>query len=95
MAHRGDQKGPQRHAEGQHGGKTHDRFVEQLAEGRPRERSEQEVNAQPGSHRLREDRQQHDEAEKDSEKNRLAIEADRGRAHPDDHRPNGGADSRS
>jgi hypothetical protein len=95
MANRGDQKGPQQHAEGQQGEKTHRRFIEQLNEGSPRERSEQEVNAQPGGHRIHEDRQQHDEAEKNSEKNRLAIDADRGRADPDDHNLNGGADSRS
>lgn len=95
MPTHGDQKGPQQHAEGQQGEKTHRRFTEQLNEGNVRERSEQEVNAQPGGHRLQEDRQQHDEAEKNSEKNRLAIDADRGKADPDDHNLHGGADSRS
>ena len=95
MANRGDQKGPQQHAEGQHGDKTHDRLVEQRNEGRSRERSEQGMNAQPGGHRLHEDREQHDEAEKNSEKNRLATDADRGKADPDDHNLNGGADTRS
>lgn len=30
---RGTQKGPQQHAEGQHGEKTHERFIERLHEG--------------------------------------------------------------
>jgi hypothetical protein len=30
---RGTQKGPQQHAEGQHGEKTHERFIERLQEG--------------------------------------------------------------
>ena len=29
-----EQKGPQQHAEGQHGEKTHERFLEQLGESR-------------------------------------------------------------
>jgi len=29
---RGRQKGPQQHAEGQHGEKTHERFIEQIHE---------------------------------------------------------------
>ena len=69
MANHGRQKGPQQHAEGQHGKKTHARFIEQLQEGRPRDRSER-VEAHPGVQRLREDREQHDEAEKNSEKTR-------------------------
>ena len=80
--HGGKQKGAQDHAEGQHGSKAHGRFLEQLHEGA----SGDERNAEPqrgasqeGHHRLREDRQQHDEAEKNSEKNRSAIEVERGR----------------
>lgn len=33
----GDQKGPQKHAEGQHGEKAHSRFVEQIHEPMPRD----------------------------------------------------------
>lgn len=75
---RGVQKGAQRHAEGQHGEKAHRRFIEQLHEGAARESDEEKELAaearkerQDGGHRLREDRQQHDEAEKNSESNRL------------------------
>ena len=64
---KGRQQGAQRHAEGQHGGKTHKRFVEQLQEGT---RAPKKTEGAPveGHHRLLEDRQQHDEAEKGSEK---------------------------
>jgi hypothetical protein len=64
--------------EGRHGDKTHSAFIEGLhgkhggseeSEGSP----QQENNDSPiaGHHRLHEDRQQHDEAEKNSEANRL------------------------
>jgi hypothetical protein len=75
----GEQKGAQTHAEGQHGDKAHSRFVETLHEGR--EPTPSELGARPieGGHRLHEDREQHDEAEKNSEKNRLARELKRNR----------------
>src|SRR5688572_62817 len=64
--------GPQLHAEGQHGEKTHKRFIEILQEGRTigEEGPEKRTEAGPveGHHRLHQDRQQHDEAEKNSEK---------------------------
>lgn len=89
----GRQKGAQAHAEGQHGSKTHQRFIEQLHEGRHREREDvprerQQVEAAwQGKRRLVEDRQQHDEAEKNSERTRLHMEYDRGRAvGPSDNR---------
>jgi hypothetical protein len=83
----GIQKGPQDHAEGQHGSKTHSKFIEQLhshANGadqpdpepvgdEPRNRIAHH-NATP---RLFGDRQQHDEAEKRSEKTRLHRELER------------------
>ena len=71
------QKGPQDHAEGQHGDKTHTEFIESLhgrhggseeSEGSPQEHSDEPI---AGNHRLHEDREQHDEAEKNSEANRL------------------------
>jgi len=76
----GHQKGAQTHAEGQHGEKAHSRFIEQLHEGRPP--SEQELGGEPtkGRHRLDEDRQQHDEADKNSEKNRLNLQWKRGQS---------------
>ena len=74
------QKGAQQHAEGQHGEKTHQRFIEQL---HSHERGEEDVSQQAsgapveGRHRLFEDREQHDEADKNSEKNRLGRELER------------------
>ena len=82
----GAQKGAQGHAEGQHGRKTHARLLEQLHSGASgEERGNLPETGAPieGRHRLYEDRQQHDEAELNSEKNRAAIEVERGR-HPID-----------
>ena len=82
----GAQKGPQDHAEGQHGRKTHGAMLEALHSGP----SGEERGKQPesggeieGHHRLFENREQHDEAELNSEKNRAAIEVERGK-HPID-----------
>ena len=67
------QKGAQTHAEGQHGSKTHSRFIEQQHEGQHRESGEdraqhdRDLAARKGGRRLVEDREQHDEAEKNSE----------------------------
>jgi hypothetical protein len=78
----GVQKGPQDHAEGQHGSKTHGKFLEQLHSGNPGNGTTP-TNGQNGAdslknpsrrnaaHRLVESRQQHDAAEKRSEKTRL------------------------
>ena len=73
------QPGPQRHAEGQHGDKTHRRFIQQLHETRPQ--SEGEPLEAHG--RLHQDRQQHDEAEKNSEKVEAHREIERGHADDD------------
>jgi hypothetical protein len=75
MAKNDGQKGPQQHAEGQHGEKTHQSFIEGLhqsqrdegAEGVAQEGSPYGVNPSDGRHRHSEDREQHDEAEKNSE----------------------------
>jgi hypothetical protein len=81
----GTQQGAQEHAEGQHGDKAHSAFIEDLhgkhgggeeSEGAPQEPQEQndfDAYGRPiqGHHRLHEDREQHDEAEKNSEANRL------------------------
>jgi hypothetical protein len=76
----------QRHAEGEHGPKTEARIVEQLKSG-PSKPPTEMVLAQErvraalsGRRRLVEDRQQHDEGEKNSEHKRLFVEAHRGRA---------------
>ena len=94
-APRPEQKGPQAHAEGQHGSKTHSRFIEQLHEGKHQESREDRVehdreeNAVTGGRRLVEDRQQHDEAEKNSEHTRLYAERVRDRDHgPSDNSGN-------
>ena len=93
MGHRRKRKpGPQNHAEGQHGERAHARFIEQLHEAPPEEPVHERVErkhieaAYEGKRRLVEDREQHDEAEKNSERTRLfeetraAITTTRGRA---------------
>ena len=75
----GQQKGPQTHAEGQHGEEAHSRFIEQLHEGRRPSSQELGSASLKGRHRLDEDREQHDEADKNSEKNRLNRDWKRGR----------------
>jgi hypothetical protein len=78
----GIQKGPQDHAEGQHGSKTHSKFLEQLrsgsngngtapADGQDGADSLKNPSHHNAAHRLVESRQQHDAAEKRSEKTRL------------------------
>jgi hypothetical protein len=76
------QPGPQNHAEGQHGELTHRRFIEQIQEGSP---TPKQTEGKPveGHHRLHQDRQQHDEAEKNSEKVEAMREVRRG--HVDDN----------
>jgi len=73
----GQQPGPQKHAEGQHGDASHAALIDSLhgkhggadeSEGAPQENSDLPI---AGHHRLSEDREQHDEAEKNSEANRL------------------------
>jgi hypothetical protein len=71
------QPGPQKHAEGAHGEKTHRRLIEQLQSGE-RQPKRTEGAWIEGRHRLHEDRQQHDEAEKNGEKNRAVKEIVRG-----------------
>jgi hypothetical protein len=68
------------HAEGGHGPRTHARLIDQLESG-PGEVSEEERLRQArgpaeetGKQRLYEGRQQHDEAEKQSERRRLENE---------------------
>jgi hypothetical protein len=70
----GQQKGPQGHAEGQHGERTHARFLEQIQQ--PMHRGDEDASApnvvrsDEGRHRLDEDGQQHDDADNNSEFNR-------------------------
>jgi hypothetical protein len=73
------------HAEGEHGPLTRRRFIAQLhappAESAAEERLERQRRkaAEYGKRRLVEDRQQHDEGEKNSERERLFKEVKRGR----------------
>ena len=78
MAKRRDQqKGAQAHAEGAHGEKSHARLIEQLHEGPSQDsvaeriEHQRETAAREGKRRLVEDRQQHDESEKNSEHTRI------------------------
>ena len=89
---RGNQKGAQRHAEGQQGSKTRARQQEQLQSGERGESARQDAqHPTDGGHRLFERREQHDEADLNSEKNRLNrdIEA-HGHARDDSHLPGKG-----
>lgn len=69
----GNIKGAQEHAEGQHGRKTLDRLQEMNATGRDRPDPTQPEGTptREGRHRITEDRQQHDPAEKVSELEKL------------------------
>ena len=113
---RGQQKGAQTHAEGQHGPKAYEaRKAEintagserddrpQRAQGDPRAsgdeaRMHERMMADPtlnrdGGHRLVENRLQHDEAEKNSEKNRMMIDAERHGHDREDFQIPGGRES--
>lgn len=87
----GVQKGPQDHAEGGHGAKTRSKILEQLHSGNGAvaenngngSAAASNSNGHHAAHRLFEDRQQHDEAEKRSEKTRLNRELERGHVEPD------------
>jgi hypothetical protein len=82
---RGGRKGPQKHAEGDHGDKTRQHLIDQLHSG-PHEMPKAEIAKQKrkkagfeGKRRLVEDRVQHDDAEVKSERVRLFVEHTRGR----------------
>ncbi|HXG72172.1 MAG TPA: hypothetical protein VNJ04_16295 [Gemmatimonadaceae bacterium] len=83
----GHQKGPQDHAEGQHGAKTRSKILEQL-HSRNGTAAKQNGNGNGkagehhGAHRLVEERKQHDAAEKRSEKTRLSRDIERGHGGP-------------
>jgi hypothetical protein len=82
----GVQKGPQKHAQGDHGEKTRDAIVRQLEAG-PHEEPVRVIKAEKrkaaadsGKRRLVARRKQHDIAEKISERDRLHRDIERGRA---------------
>ena len=74
----GQQKGPQHHPEGGHGDRTHSRIVEQLNSGANANDEPEAINSAGKSH-LYEDRQQHDEADKNSDKDRIRHDREKGR----------------
>ncbi len=82
-AKQGRQKGAVRHAEGEHGIRTHNRIIEQLQSG-PSGEDRQSSRAagdpehrEEGKHRLFERREQRDHAAMHSEKTRLSRDIDR------------------
>ena len=97
----GVQKGPQDHAEGQHGSKTRNKILEQLKNGNGATPEKSENGLEPpkstahhnSAHRLFEERQQHDEAEKNSEKTRLARDVKRHDHQVDDDVADAGSDA--
>ena len=80
---RGTQKGGQRHAEGGHGDRTHAALKDQLeggpsgAQRRNPEAAGDPTHSDRGKDRLFESREQHDDVERESEKNRLARDIER------------------
>ena len=98
---RGKQKGAQAHAEGQHGEKTHERFLEEIhADGRPeredveqRDRERSTEHPRDGGHRLFEGRAQHDPADRAADQNRLDIDIDQHKHDRADFQERGGATS--
>ena len=88
---KGIQQGATNHAPGQHGDKTISRIAEVSQTGNPAETgigpqhdpAEIRKHNHVGKDRLFEDREQHDDADKNSEKTRLAREIDRHDHGPD------------
>jgi hypothetical protein len=79
----GIQQGPQDHAEGGHGAKTRSKIIEQLHSGNgAAQRQHRNGVEKNGTHRLVEERQQHDASEKKSEKTRLNRDVERGKTPP-------------
>ena len=80
---RGEMKGAQRHAEGNHGPETRLRISEEARTPSP-ERAEPGPTQEPrdahppdGEHRLFENREQHDPADEESDRNRLEKDIQR------------------
>jgi hypothetical protein len=75
--------------EGAHGPKSHQQFLQQLHSAANGEADEDEGRSEKNhsQRRLTQDRQQHDEAEKNSEMTRLSREMDRGNIPEDRTNP--------
>ncbi|MDB4914464.1 MAG: hypothetical protein JWM95_2108 [Gemmatimonadetes bacterium] len=67
----GNVKGAQAHAEGQHGERTRERIAEISNQSRPDPDDNIIASDRTGKQRIRENREQHDEAERNSEFNRM------------------------
>ena len=82
-----DRRGAQAHAEGEYGSRAREGNRERLHRtgdddtdgdtAQTRDAGDAQGSAREGKHRIYEDRQQHDEADKNSEKNRLNRDRDR------------------
>jgi hypothetical protein len=75
------QKGAQQHAEGGHGARTTRAIRVEMTSGSPRADEANPRTGAPrlGRHKIYEDRQQHDEADKNAEKRRLERDVAAGR----------------
>ena len=85
MAANKQQPPGQDHPEGGYGDRSRDANRERIQ--RRGDADDMESNTQPhheGGHKIYEDRQQHDEADKNSEKNRLRRDRSRGGQNPGD-----------
>ncbi len=75
-----DQQGAQKHAEGEYGDRARERNQERLQERLADVDETDPPTNRAGKHRMYEGREQHDEADLNSEKNRLERDRDAGRA---------------
>ena len=77
----GNQKGAQSHPQGGHGDRTHKAIVEQLQKNAntPAE-DDNSLEGGAGKHPIYENRQQHDEADENSDKDRNRHDRAKGRA---------------
>jgi hypothetical protein len=98
---RGKQKGAQQHAEGQHGEKAHEHFLEEIHASDRADRDETggsrgahaHDHTPNGGHELFERRSEHDPAERASGKNRTVIAIDRHGHVAENFQVPGGAES--
>lgn len=91
---RGKQKGAQQHADGMQGPKARAAFLEQLQSGTSQAPADAgHPHDSTGKQRLFEQREQHDEADKNSEKNRLDRDISEHGHNRDNFQVRGGAAS--
>lgn len=93
-AKHGRQKGAQQHAEGMQGPTTRAKFLQQLQSGPSGTAADpSHPHDSPGKQRLFEQREQHDEADKNSEKNRLDRDISEHHHNRDNFQVRGGSAS--